>query len=279
MEAILVDYYMAKAICQETDEPKDSVREYRQSLYVNAVLKKHGVTQAEFDSSLVYYYTRADRFEPLCKRVADRLEDKALILGASEGEIGKYANANGDTANIWSNRTSLLMMPRPPYNRFDFEIAGDSVFKRGDRLLFQFMTDFMYQSGTRNGVIYMAVQYSDTIVGRSQRFSSSGFTKMDITTRDDRDPKSIRGYLYLHNDDVNSTATKLLFLSNIQLIRFHKVDHEKEKNSVSSASDGESVVDVDGRRDSVWNSNQPLPVGRRTPSDGMAKRPSEPLTR
>ena len=65
--------------------------------------------KAEFDSSLVYYYKRADRFVDIYTKVSERLEEQALLLGATEGEIGKYAslNATGDTANIWAERTAL----------------------------------------------------------------------------------------------------------------------------------------------------------------------------
>ena len=114
MEDILVDYYMAKAMAQQ-DKFSYEEREYNTALYTEAVLKRHGVTQAEFDSSLVYYYTRADRFDPIFQRVSERLDEQALVLGASEGEIGKYArfNATGDTANVWSDRATIRLSPCP----------------------------------------------------------------------------------------------------------------------------------------------------------------------
>ena len=123
MEDILVDYYMAQAMAQQANTSQGE-REYNTAMYIEAVLKKHGVTKAEFDSSLVYYYTRADRFDAICKRVSERLDEQALTQGASEGEIGKYAqyNATGDTANVWADRTTAILLPMPPYNRWDFAI-------------------------------------------------------------------------------------------------------------------------------------------------------------
>ena len=70
-EDILVDYYMAKALAQQGSVPY-SEREYRTALYLEAVLKKHGVTQELFDSSLVYYYSRADRFDANQKVLKDQ---------------------------------------------------------------------------------------------------------------------------------------------------------------------------------------------------------------
>ena len=129
MEDILYDYYVSQGMA---DLPNDNSRdrEYQRDLYFNIVLKKYGLTRAEFDSSMVYYYTRADRFDAVMQRVAERLEEQALVMGASEGEIGKYAtyNATGDTANVWSDRTSALLLPVPPYNRWEFSIEADSTY-------------------------------------------------------------------------------------------------------------------------------------------------------
>lgn len=277
MEDILVDYHLAKAISQYADASSES-NNYTQALFFESVLKKHGVTKSDFDSSLVFYYTRADRFEEICKRVSERLEEQALKLGASEGEIGKYANAKGDTANIWSDRTSYLLMPQLPFNRVDYEIFGDSVFKRGDKFLIQFMSDFMYQSGNRNGIIYFAVEYNDTTMVRNQRFYNSGLTRLEYQSRDDKDIKALKGYIYLINEDVNSAATRMLFINNFQLIRFHKKDETKDKeNSMSSASVDQRPTNADdGSGDTIRNSHRQLPAELRTAPDRVAPRAHQP---
>ena len=58
MEDILVEYYMAKAMAQQN--PSQDEREYNIAMYAEAVLKKRGLTEAEFDSSMVYYTRHAD---------------------------------------------------------------------------------------------------------------------------------------------------------------------------------------------------------------------------
>ena len=77
MEDILVEYHVAKAMAMQKAQ-RDMSRSYQTALYIDAVLAKYGVSKAQFDSSLVYYYTRADRFEPIYKRVSERLEEQAL---------------------------------------------------------------------------------------------------------------------------------------------------------------------------------------------------------
>lgn len=263
MEDILVDFHLARAISQNADVTSDSMALY-QALYKNAVFRKYGITEEEFDSSMVYYYTHAERFNEICQRVQERLEERALTLGATEGEIGKYAqyNATGDTANIWSERMNHTLLPIPPYNRFDFEIEVDSTFRRGDSFLLQFLCDYIYQDGSKSGVVYLAVTYdNDTIITRNLHFMSSGISQVNFPAYDDADITSVKGFFYLGDGNKRSTTIRLLFLRNIQLIRFHKKieNEEAKKDSLSQDSvstntvvvDSVSVGDSIGSRDSV----------------------------
>ena len=271
MEDILVDYHIAKALAQRpTDDPMD--RNYQLSLYIEAALAKHGVTKAQFDSSLVYYYTRADRFEPIYKRVSERLEEQALTYGASDNEIGKYANASGDTANVWTGKSSMLMLPKAPYNRWDFELEGDSVFKRGDSFMMQFMSDFMYQSGGHNAMLYVAITYNDTTIGRQLRFSTSGINELNVLPKD-QSIKYIKGFFYLPDEEPKMTNTRLLFLNNVQLIRFHKKEDENKEDSLSQVdTGGQLAVDTVSVGDSVGGSQTLVPPQRRTGPHGVARR-------
>ena len=271
MEDILVDYHLARALAHNSGVHYDSIPFY-QALCIEAVFRKHGITQEQFDSSMVYYYTRADRFEAVYKRVAARLEERALILGATEGEIGKYAslNANGDTASIWPLRTRMLMTPIPPYNRWDFRLEADSTFRRGDSFLLQFVSDFIYQEGAKEGIAYMAATYGrkdgrDTTISRNTHFLSSGISQINYPAYDDGELKELRGYFYLGDGNDRTTTTRLLFLSNVQLIRFHNKQAENEKDSLSqdSISGGRRVAagaDTISVGDSLGNSGKVVHV-------------------
>jgi len=259
MEDILVDYYMAKALAMNGKPASYDAREYNYALYTEAVFRKHGVTQAVFDSSLVYYLTRADRFEPIMQRVMERLEERALVMGASEGEIGKYAvyNTTGDTANVWVDRPTALLLPAPPYNRWEFGIRADSTYRKGDALMMMFVSDWMYQTGNKDGMLYLAVEYPDTVVSRSLHFSVSGISQLRVPEDTARTIRAIRGFFYLDGGYTPTTTTRLLFLNNVQLIRFH-TQHEETVAPDSLSRDsigGQLPPDSVGSRDSIRRSD------------------------
>jgi len=226
---ILIDYHLARAIAIE-EESRNGSHDIAQNAYVDAALRKHGITQAELDSSLVYYYSRADRFEAIYKKVVERLEEQAVTLGASQSELTMFAHydANGDTANVWFDRTAFILTPIAPYNRFDFSFDTDSTYRSGDSFLMQFNADFMFQSGTKDAHLYIAVAYdrsrehkSDTVIAQHQSVWTSGIRKINIPEQKHCLPKHIKGFFYLGDGRENSGQLRLMLVDNLQLVRFH----------------------------------------------------------
>lgn len=279
LEDILVDYHMAMAMAEEKFDDQLSIR---REVYMESVLKKHGVSRADFDSSMVFYYTHAERFAKIYSRVSARLEEKALSLGATEGEIGKYASltSDGDTANVWNDRRTMMMRPMPPYNRFDFEIESDSTYRRGDSFLLQFMTDYVFQDGSKDAMLYVAVDYPDTVVTRQLRFSYMGLCQLRIDPGVKSDVQRLRGFFYLGGANEQSTTQRLLFIHSIQLIRFHskdepeKTEPEKtETGSVAPSDDAQRKLSADdSRRDTLGRGVKMLPLGGRDIPNRMVTR-------
>lgn len=236
MEDLLCDYHIAQAMADQGGKNQEE-RDYNQTLYFAAVLEKHGVTKAKFDSSLVYYYRRADRFTDIYKNVVERLSEQALDLGASEGEVNRYANlnANGDTVDVWAGDLSALLMPYSPYNIYSFEQKADTSFRKGDSFMFMLYSDFIYQSGMRNAEACLVVRYdNDSVISRTTGLSSSGINQIRMPANDGHKAKEIRGFIYLMPEKEASSTLKLMFIRNIQLIKFRKQDPTTSKQSVDS---------------------------------------------
>lgn len=228
MEDILYDYYLAEAMANRTENVG-----YNQSLYYHAVLDKHGVSEAEFDSSLVYYYTHADRLAKIYSSLSDRMNGEATRLGASVNEMGKYAglSANGDTANIWRERSNAVLMPMAPYNRMDFVVKADTTFHQGDSFQFNLMVNFMYQSGIKDGILYVVVDYdNDSTAVCLSRINGSGICDLTIPANPDAKVRQLRGFIYLGQGGDDNTLQKLMFVNDIQLIRFHHPQRPAEQD-------------------------------------------------
>lgn len=244
MEDILYDYFVSQGMAREEDDG-GRVMDYRRELYFDAVLKKYDVTRAEFDSSLVYYYTRADRFVKIWKNVQDRLGEAAIDYGASAGEVETFTarSLTGDTANIWNGVFSQALVPYAPYNRLQYSIQADTAFRKGDSFMLTWYSNFLYQSGSKDAVAYMAIRYkNDSITSQTVHFSTDGFSQLRMDGCDEP-VKEIKGFVYLGQGYESTSAMRMLILSNIQLIRFHKkADVVKEPELMKSEADSLSQV-------------------------------------
>lgn len=254
MTDILYDYHLALAMAHMDDNGDKG-----QSLaYREAVLRKHDVTSAEFDSSMVYYMRHTELLEDVYKDLTDRYNNEITAMGGSAKEGGEFANlsATGDTANVWTLAASMVFMPVKPFNSTSFDIKVDSTFHKGDRLMLDFDAQFIYQDGMRNGVAMLAVQFgNDSIAQRTIMIQSTQHYSVELSDADSLGIKSVKGYFMLMNDDngtgvSSQTTLKLMFLEHIKLIRMHP-----QKPVAAPAVSSPSVSSDSLRKDSASSSS------------------------
>lgn len=245
MTDILYDYHLALAMAHMDDNGDKG-----QSLaYREAVLRKHDVTSAEFDSSMVYYMRHTELLEDVYKDLTDRYNNEITAMGGSAKEGGEFANlsATGDTANVWNLAASMVFMPVKPFNSTSFDIKVDSTFHKGDRLMLDFDAQFIYQDGMRNGVAMLAVQFgNDSIAQRTIMIQSTQHYSVELSDADSLGIKSVKGYFMLMNDDngtgvSSQTTLKLMFLEHIKLIRMHPLKPVAAPSGSASSASSDSL--------------------------------------
>ena len=161
MEDILYDYHIADAMYQSNSGEATTMIAYK-----TAVLKKNGVSEAEFDSSMVYYTRHTRLLQKIYESLSTRLSKEALALGASASEINQYSlnSANGDTTNVWTGERSIVFSPYRPFNLSSFTLKTDTTYKAGDNLWLNFDTQFIYQDGSREAVAMLSVKFNNDSV-------------------------------------------------------------------------------------------------------------------
>lgn len=236
LEDILYEYHLAQSMARNEHTLDAS---YNQTKYFLAVLEKHHVSEAVFDSSLVYYYTHAERLKDIYANVYERLANDAKKLGASVGDINRYSqySETGDTANIWRDETAMLLIPHPTKNRFDFVIKADSTFKVGDSFMFQFVAEHIWQSGSKDAIVCIKTIYEkDSVLQSVNHVSMSGISQLRVPSNTTLNIKELRGFIYLPQGEDNNEVRRLMFINQIQLIRFHnkeiQVQHENDSTAI-----------------------------------------------
>lgn len=284
MEDILYDYYLSREMAQKPSGEGNSP--YLRTLYYKSVLKKHGVTEAEFDSSLVYYYGHADDFAKIFSRVSDRMQQYGKSIGINTNGMGgtlTQYSTTGDTANIWRGATSAMLLPVAPYNRFDFEVKADTSFHKGDSFMFTFMTNYLFQQGTKDATAYIDVKYSnDSISSFSTSINISGQSQLRVMECSKHDIKLIRGFIYLNRGNDESETVKLMFIDNIQFVRFHKNEsnnNAQDSSTPPAAPRRDDMRPIGGGIHPLRTSDTVAPVKRGGTPNGVVRGNRPPLPR
>lgn len=256
MEDILFDYHIAAGMI---DEDNGSAAE--KNACQASVLKEHGVTQAMFDSSLVYYSRHCDRFQKIYENLSRRLGEEAVSLGASASDIGNFGDGmqRGDTANVWKESPACVLTTLSPNNVKSFCLEADTAFHKGDRIVLSMKTQFIFQDGRKDAVAMLAVRFSnDSVATRTVHIYES--SNYDLTITDDArlGIKEISGFIILLDSPGSSATTlKLMFVEGIRLVRCH-LDSTKADETDKSATDS---LDSQPSTSSPVNEPRPQPVG------------------
>lgn len=223
LEDLLYDYYLSKGI-SEINHPSNFDYDHRYK--TEAVLRKYDISQAEFDSTLAYYFNNAERLRPIYQNLLTRLSDDAIRLGASAGEVERFANQSlsGDTTDVWEGRRFMLLLPSPPQHLWQFSQKTDTTFRKGDSFLLTFDSHYLAQGGSKSATAYLAITYeNDSVITQNAMLTAEGVTTLRINACPER-AKRIDGFVYLNRRDTKDAQNSdmcLLFLSRLQLIRFH----------------------------------------------------------
>lgn len=218
MEDILYDYYVSRAIAELQADGEG----YDIDPYMTAVLDKHGVSEAEFDTAMVYYTRHADRLHIIYRNIAARMESDAVALGADAREISNFGAdvALGDTADIWPTERHMVLIPAMPYNVLSYSIETDTSYHKGDRIVWSFDTQYLYQEGQKNAVAMLVMRYdNDSVASRTKNLTSSTHYTLELPKNDTLALKEVKGFIcVLHDANATATTLKLLFVRNIRMI-------------------------------------------------------------
>lgn len=274
MTDILYDYHVALAMAQsETGGAEANNLAYRE-----AVLRKHDVTSAEFDSSMVYYMRHTELMHAVYKDLADRLDKEIVALGGEASGLSDFDNlsATGDTANIWSGAKSMVFSTDAGFNSHSFRVDADTAFHKGDRMRLDFESQFIFQDGIRDGIAVLAIQFKNDSTAQSViHVQSSQHYTVELADNDSLGIKSVKGYFMLCNggfamNSGSSTTLKLMFIDRIKLIRMHprKTEPVKPTEKVDSAR-----IDSADRRPSPDR----VPDLQSPPTGGSLPMPGKPM--
>ena len=245
MTDILVDFHLAQGMAEAKGDNSEVTR-YK---YIQTVFKKHRITEAEFDSSMVYYSGRAEDLMHIYENVVNRVQAQAERLGLEATETqDRFASltSEGDTANIWLGKDFTCVVPNRVGCLYSFNMKADSTFRPGDSFIWRFKTQFVARSMNNEAIALLNFYYdTDTVASTNillrnnpknelQHYPGRGLDTLNL--------RSISGFIYLPMVK-SADPPKPLLVSEIKLIRMHKIIKEQEARSLGQETPDSIAAD------------------------------------
>ena len=222
MEKVLYDYHIAKAMGENLDYNE----QYKRTLYLNAVFKKHNITQAQFDTTTAWYARHPEVVNEVYDIVRERLmasrENYNHLVSLRDGKPTR--SKAGDSIDVWIWDRIHMLSGMPLDNKLMFTLPSDDNYQASDTIKwtvgFKFLSEQLVDT-TKRPIMAMQVAYAkDTIVSALCRIDSSQVAQLVLQADTLGDIKELRGFIYYPTNQPKHT----LLIDSVSLMRYHQTN-------------------------------------------------------
>jgi hypothetical protein len=222
MEKVLYDYHIAKAMGENLDYNE----QYKRTLYLNAVFKKHNITQAQFDTTMAWYARHPEVVNEVYDIVRERLmasrENYNHLVSLRDGKPTR--SKAGDSIDVWIWDRIHMLSGMPLDNKLMFTLPSDDNYQASDTIKwtvgFNFLSEQLVDT-TKRPIMAMQVAYAkDTIVSALCRIDSSQVAQLVLQADTLGDIKELRGFIYYPTNQPKQT----LLIDSVSLMRYHQTN-------------------------------------------------------
>lgn len=231
MEDLLYDYHLASSMANSLSYSEN----YKKEAYYQYVFEKHHVTEAEFDSSMVWYSRNSDMlagmYEKLQKRLDREVEQMKVQVAKRDNQVD--VSMSGDTVDVWQDRTLFWLTPSDLTNKVLFDLKADTTFRPLDAMTLTADLSFIPfdKVNDSSSQVVMGINYcfdNDSVQGATQTFRSPGFCRLYFKPDSAYTIRSVSGFIYYIPGKKSSGS---VLLDNIRLTRFHQKMEEFDSSS------------------------------------------------
>lgn len=214
MQQVVKDMMIAQSMTS-ADHQSYPDNESKQALY-EGVFRKHGITQAEYDSSLVWYGRNLDIYMKVYERVLSDLDKDIKALGDVQADAGPVSNS--DSVNIWPRRPYLSLYPEALFNGVVFDSRPETSYSSGSIFVLG-----MRVWGVRKGMhsfpeVRLSADQGDTIVTVNESIKHDGYQEIWLKTVPTKRVKRVYGYIRLDN---TAPDYYKVYIDSLSLIKYN----------------------------------------------------------
>lgn len=219
MVDLLVDVHKAEAVIESNYNQYSSKADKKKLR--EAVFLKHGITQEQFDTNLVWYGHHIEDYMKIYEQVVERLKaenEEAKKLLAEDNS--QTMSQPGDSVDVWKQRRAHVFDTRQASNLLTFDIAPDENFRTRDYFELRFKVLLLPKLSVKPQVYLVARHINHDIVYNQLDIDREGWHSLPLQTDSAMALSRINGYIVLPMQPVSGT----MYVDSLTLIRRHYND-------------------------------------------------------
>jgi len=218
MEAVLYDYQrlLGLAAQQSFDNPtKQACKQY--------IFQKHHITEAQFDSSMVWYtrntFKLSEIYTRLRKRFEGEYENLSRIVGGSDQSV--RLSPEGDSVNLWCFNDYYLLSRAPLNTNFTFSLESDSNYHPNDSFVLSARFTPLNSPDSFLLVVGLRAESTDANYrSQTKQIREAGADTLSIHLTGSSKMQNLTGFAYLPAT-FNHTSSPLILVHQLKLMRYH----------------------------------------------------------
>lgn len=214
MQEVITDMHIAEGIIASdyTRYNNDSIKKV---LY-KSVFSKHNITQADYDSSLIWYAKNLDIYLQVYDRARVDLEQRIKDLGDVQAKASP--SSNQDSIDIWPRRTTLELTPKALFNGVVFDISPDVNYSSGSSFVLGMKVWGISKGMKHYPEVRMSIDQGDTIIATNKKVDSDGYKELIIKSLPTKQVKRVYGSIRLDNTD---TTYFKIYVDSLNLMKYN----------------------------------------------------------
>lgn len=210
MQAVQTDMQIAEAMISENhDNFQDDVQ--KKALY-ESVFRKHGITQADYDTALVWYGRHLDIYIKVYDRILADLDEREKALGKDTG-----SPLRSDSINIWPDSSYLTLSRKALCNGVVFNIKPEMEYASGSVFVMGMNVWGLNNKLHNRPNVHICADLGDTTVVMNQKIQFDGYHKVILRSVPGKAVQRVYGYIFMNNA---SEYYNKIYIDSLNLIRY-----------------------------------------------------------
>ncbi len=214
MQQVLTDMLIAEAITN-TDYQTYREDSTKLALY-QSVFRKYGITQALYDSSLVWYGRNLNIYIKMYERVVVDLDRRIADLGDVQADAAP--SSNRDSVDIWPRGNLMVLEPSALFNGVVFDIKPESNYPSGSSFVLGVRFWGLKKDPAFKPELRLSAEQRDTTLTVTREIGSDGYYEAVLRTLPTRQVRRVYGSIRL--DNMDSTYYKV-YVDSLSLMRYN----------------------------------------------------------